>query len=161
MDKFERIVFLTAKMCDRIAQFALVVMMAIFFGNIFGRFFKCPIVGSMDIVSMAGGILVSFSIAYCAVQKGHVALTLVVDRLPQWVQIIIESITGIISTILFMVLAVYCGVWGTQVWQSHKLLGVIRLPVFPFIYVLGFGSFLLAFVLLVDLCKLIRKGIRK
>lgn len=140
---------------------ALVGLGGITIANIIGRLLSRPIPGAHSYATIFGLILVSLGMAYCQVNKGNLSMGLVIERLPQRAQAIVDSITSMVSTVLFMVLAWRCGVLGTQFWEEGLQIGVTGLPVYPFVYIIGFGSFMLALILMIDTYRNILKVMRR
>lgn len=154
----DRFVRLLSKYCDRIAQFGVVAMMLLAVGNILLRIVWRPIFGTYDIIEFIGAILVAFAIAYCAVQRGHIQVELVVARFPQRVQGIIGSITGLLSLGIFALITWQCLVLASDMWRVGEVSMSALLPFYPYIYGVGFGCALLCLVILVDLGKSLAKA---
>lgn len=123
--------------------------------------FNRPIFGAYDITQSLMVVFVSGGLAYCAIKKGHVAVDLVVSRLPQRAQVIIDSITGLLSIGIFSLIA-----WKTfelmQFMFGLKITSVVLLiPVFPFVGVVGLGAILLIIALLAELLNSLSKAVSK
>lgn len=144
--------------CKYIGHGILVLMAAIVVVSVLTRVAKVPLLGSVEMITMLAAVYTSFAVVYCAVWRGHIAITILVDRLPQRMQAIINTITGAISVVVFAAVGAMCGVWGTQVWHSHRVLLILGVPLFPFIYIVGFGCLMLALVLIADTYKLLSKS---
>ena len=155
LDQFVR---LLSKHCDRIAQFGVVAMMLLAVGNILLRMVWKPIFGTYDIIEFIGAILVAFAIAYCAVQRGHIQVELVVARFPQQVQGIIGSITGFLSLGIFALITWQCLVLASDMRRVGEVSMSALLPFYPYIYGVGFGIALLCLVILVDLMQSLVKA---
>lgn len=161
MKKFEKAVFSVAWLGRGIGKVALVGLTAIAIANIIGRLFHYPIPGAYAYVSLLGCILIAFSMAYCQVRKGHISIGFVMERLPQRGQAVIDSITSVIGVALFMVLAWRCVLLGTEAWEVGLQVGITGLPLYPFAYVIAFGSLLLALVLIVDAYKNLSQAVKR
>jgi len=155
---FDRIVRLLSKFSDRIAQLAVMAMLLLVVGNILLRVVWKPIFGTYDFVGFISAILVSFPLAYCAVQKGHIQVELVVSRFSQRAQGIIGSITGILSLGIFAVISWQCVLLANDKWRLGELSMTALLPFHPYIYGVAFGCILLCLVILVDLIKSMAKA---
>ena len=156
----EKLVHSLSRVCDRIAQGAVVAMMLLAVGNILLRIVWRPIFGTYDFVRFIGTILVAFAIAYCAVQRGHISVELVVARFPQRVQWIIGGITGILSLGIFGLITWQCLVLANDMWRLGELSMSAHMPFYPYIYGVAFGCALLCLVILVDLGKALAKAVR-
>lgn len=157
----ERAVYLLSRWSDRVAQGALVTIMLLIVGNVLLRIAWEPILGTYDLVSFLGAVLISFALAHCAVQKGHVAVGVVVERLSQRTQAITDSITGILSVGVFAMIGWQCIVYATKLWQGNVLSYTLLVPYFPLVYGVGFGCIILSLVLLVGFFKSVAKAVKK
>lgn len=160
MESFERVVNLIAEKSDRIAQVTTVIMMLIIVFNSIGRLIGYPIYGTEDYVSLLSIILVSFTIAYCATQKGHIQIDLVVSRFSQRIQGIVGTITNLLSLGLFSIASWQCIVLGMRMMQTGERSMSALIILYPFLFVVSFGCALLSFVILVDLGKSLTKAVK-
>lgn len=161
---FDRVVHSLSKFCDRIAQGAVMAMMLLVVANIIWRVVPKigrPIFGTYDVVGFIGATLVAFAIAYCAVQRGHISVELVVARFPQRVQGIIGSITGFLSLGIFAVITWQCVVLANDMRRVGEVSMSALLPFYPYIYGVAFGCALLCLVISVDLGKSLAKAVGK
>lgn len=157
----ERAVYALSRWGDRVAQGAVVTIMLLIVGNVLLRIVWKPILGTYDLVSFLGAVLISFALAHCAVQKGHVAIGVVVERLSQRAQAITDSITGIFSVGIFAVMGWQCIVYATKLWQSNVLSLTLLVPYFPVVYGVGFGCIMLSLVLLAGFFKSVAEAVKK
>jgi TRAP-type C4-dicarboxylate transport system permease small subunit len=161
MTRFEAIIQSLSRVCDKIARGAVVAMMLIVVANISLRPIWRPIYGTYDVVMLLCSVVVAFALGHCAIQGGHVFVELFVQRLPPRAQAIINSITGILGFSLFAMIAWQCWVYGTDIWRSGEVSMSVRIPLYPFMYGVGFGCAVLSLVVLVDLIKSLTKVVGK
>ena len=161
MDHFNRIIDFITKLCDRIAQAGVFVMLLILFANILGRKFWKPIYGTFDYVSFICAILVAFSIPYCALKKGHTQVELVVERFSERVQGIIGIITDILGLGTFSLVTWQCVVFAIDMKRCGELSMTTLLPFYPYVYGIAFGCALLCLVILADLIKSAVKAVKR
>ena len=160
MASFERIINLIAEKSDRIAQVTTFIMMLIIVLNSIGRLISYPIYGTEDYVSFLSIILVSFTIAYCAVRKGHIHIDFVVSRFSQRIQGIVGSITNLLSLGLFSIASWQCIVLGIRMMQTGEKSMTASIILYPFLFVVAFGCILLSLVIMVDLWKSLTKAVK-
>ncbi len=140
----------------------LALMMFLTAADVTGRYvFNRPILGSYEISEHMMAILVAFTIAYCAVQRGHVNVDLVISRLPQRTRAILRTFTDLLSLGLFSLIA----------WQSLYQAKVqyfagttspsLFFPVFPFIIITGLGFGLLSLVVLIQFFESLSQAVGK
>jgi TRAP-type C4-dicarboxylate transport system permease small subunit len=110
--------------------------------------FDHPILGTYELVGFITAMAVGLALAYCAFQDAHIAVGFIIDRLPQRVQSIIDTVVHGVSFIF----------WASAVWyfgkfaQAMKIKGLVspsaEIPVYPFIYLVALGLSGLCLVLL-------------
>lgn len=137
---------------------ALAGMMIITASDVFLRsIFNQPIKGSVDITECLMPILTTSGLAYVTIKKDHINADLLVLRLPLRVQLIINIVTDILSFI-FCFLVSWQSFLNTKA-MSHLgvTTGVLPIPKYPFVGVVGFGMLLITAMLLKDLLALFRE----
>jgi len=159
MKKFTGLVTGLSRVLNNIAGFCMVIVMMLVVTNIVLRvLFNRPILGTYEYVVFLTAVMIGLTLAYCAIQNGHLAVDFVVDRLPLKVQAVIDTLMNI--TALFF--------WGACVWQIGKyarsmaVSGVVspttQTPLSPFIYLVAFGILALSLVLLVKTIESVQKA---
>lgn len=124
-------------------------------------FFNRPITGSYDLTQYMMAILVASALAYCVVKKRNVVVELVVERLPLRVQIIIGSITSLLS-VGFLCLLTWKGyLYANELYNSGIVSVVLRIPNFPFAYIVSFGVACLTLVSLADFLHYLSKAVKR
>ncbi len=156
----ERLVHWVSEFCDRIAQVAVIAMMLLVVGNILGRLVWKPIYGTFDFVGFLGAILVALALAYCALKKGHIAVELIMMRLPERVQGIIGILTHMLSLGIFVLITWQCIVLGNDMRRSGELSMTALVPFYPYLYAIAFGCGLLCIVILIDIIKSLVKAVK-
>ena len=140
----------------------LVLMMFLTAADVTGRYvFNRPILGSVELTEFMMATVVAFCIAYCAVMKGHVRVEVIVSRLPQRAQAIIDSITCFVGLGLFSLITWQCFVNMKLLFASKLTSSVLLIPVFPFAGVVGIGSACLTLVLLTDFLDSLSQAVKK
>ena len=140
----------------------LAALMVLTAGDVTLRYvFNRPIVGSYDLTEYMMAIIVSFGLAYCAFFKGHVRVDLVVSHFSQRAQAVIDSITGLLSVILFSVITWQSFVYMQLLSASGLKSTVLLIPRFPFAGLVCLGSAFLTLVLLANLLEFLSKVVRK
>jgi TRAP-type C4-dicarboxylate transport system permease small subunit len=157
---FERIIRPFIRICDYIAQAAVVVMMLLVVGNILLRIVWKPILGTYDLAGFIGAIIVAFAIAYCSLQKGHIQVEFLMERFSGRVQGIIGSVTGILSLGIFSLATWQCIVLANDMRRTGEVSMSAHISFYPYIYGVAFGCALLCLVILIDLIKSVVKAVR-
>jgi len=96
-------------------------------------------------------IVVAFALAYTQVHKGHVSVDLVISRFSPRVQAVINTITYFLGLGIFSLIT-----WRSIIYAESLRLGgftssALYIPIYPFVYVIAFGSAILCLVLIYNL----------
>ena len=153
----ERISNELARLLYWMAGTAIIVMMVLTCGDVILRFFRRPIPGTYELVCFLGAVAVAFAMAHTTVQKGHVAVSLLVRLFPARIQGLVESITSTFGFIFFALVAWQSVLYGNDLYTSGEVSLTLQLPFYPFIYGIGFSAAAVCLVLLTDLFKNLMK----
>ena len=161
-DLLSRVVRTASEALHSVGITVLGLMMLLTAADVTLRYvFDRPVTGSYDLTVYMMAIVVAFGLAYCAVMKGHVRVELVVSRLPQRAQAILNSITCLVGLGLFSLITWQCFVNMKLLFASKLTSSVLLIPVFPFAGLVGIGSAFLTLVLLTDFLDFLSQAVRR
>lgn len=148
----ERVTTFVTKILTIIAAAALTIMMFLTAADVGCRYFlNSPIPGALELAEFLMAIIVPFSVAYCALQKSHVAVELIVDFFPQKVRKFCHFIITI-PTIGFILLISWQNYYNIiDVYDQKLTSAVLKIPAYPFAIPLAIGSFIFAVIVFVHL----------
>jgi TRAP-type C4-dicarboxylate transport system permease small subunit len=135
---------------NALAGAAVIVMMLLTCADVLLRLMRHPIPGTYELVGFLGTVIVAFAMALTSLEKGHIAVEILVERLPARVQTGIEAVTSLIGASLFSFLAWQSLIYATDMRQSGEVSVTLTMPIYPFIYGIAAGSALLVAVLVAD-----------
>ena len=137
------------------------MMMFLTAADVFLRyFFNRPVHAAFELTEYLMVIVIALTLTYCAIKKGHVRVEVVVSRSPQRVQAVIRSIVTVLGLGLFSLITWQSAIQAEVIQASGAYSGVLRLPVYPFVWVLFVGSGLISLVFLRDLCESVVHAVR-
>jgi len=67
---------------NTLAGAAVIIMMLLTCADILLRLLRHPIPGTYEMVGFLGTVIISFSLAYTSIEKGHIAVEILVEKLP-------------------------------------------------------------------------------
>jgi TRAP-type C4-dicarboxylate transport system permease small subunit len=138
------------------------MMMLLITMDVFLRYsFNRPVKGSFELVEFMMAVVICLGMAYTGVQKGHVAVELLVSRFSPRVQALIDSFNWLVSMGLFLLISWKAVAQARVVGVSGLASSVLHVPVFPFLLVLAFGSGFLCLVFLVNFIDSVSRVMRK
>ena len=139
-----------------------VAMMIITVVHGIGRYgFDRPIPGLIELSSymlVGGGILVG---AYTMVLKGHITIGMLVDRLSERTQALIDSITYILCLVFAIVALWQAFVQGLFLMPTGQSSNILDIPVFPFLFIIGIGWGLLCLAIVMHLVHFLPRAVKK
>lgn len=150
MKRIESMIALLSRRVNWIAAVSIVGIMLLTVADIVLRLFRHPIPGAYEIAGMLGGVAVAFSLAYTSVEKGHIAVDLLMERISPRPRALITGVYSIISAMFFGVVSWQCVLYGFDIQRSGEVSLSIRMPLHPFVYGTAFGFLLVAAVLVIE-----------
>jgi TRAP-type C4-dicarboxylate transport system permease small subunit len=112
--------------------------------------FNQPIPGSFEITEFIMPILVTFGFAYCALEKGHVQVELLVSRLSKRGQALMNSVASLIFFGLFALITWQSWLRVKGMMHVGQMSIVLDIPVYPFVLTIAVGSAALCLIVLRD-----------
>lgn len=152
---------LISKFLDKIAGWTMVATMILIVGNILLRsIIKQPILGTYEYAGFLTALIIGLSLAYCAVQNGHIAVTFIAEKFPPIIQFVIDAAMNIISFIFLSLASWHTGKYAYSMILSGEVSPTTKTPFYPFIYLVTFGLSMLSLVVLFKLIEFIRRGVK-
>jgi len=141
-----------SRVMDRLAGFCIVLMMLLIVSNIILRaVFKHPLVGTIDFVNILIALTIGLSIAYCAVQDGHIAIEFFVDKMPVSVAAAIELIINLVTLIFWGFAAWYMLGFAQSMNANGQVAATSQIPLSPVAYIIALGLMAICLVILSQL----------
>jgi TRAP-type C4-dicarboxylate transport system permease small subunit len=131
-----------------IAGIALVLMMLLVVFNALKRIFSDPISGTVEIVSWLGAITGVFALGYTQLNKGHVYIDLLLDKLPTIIHKVIHTFMNVLSMFFFLIAAWQITIYGLNLRNDGVVSQTIQFSFYPLVILcsLGFFGLVLALV---------------
>lgn len=141
-----------SRIANAVGVSSLFIVMILISADVFGRYFLGkPITGSFEITDMMMVLIVFLGIAYAGAKGEHVSLKdLLLDKLPDRASGFIETTTDILSLGLIGLIVWQCFIQASRLHQNGSVSEILRVPVFPFLWIAAIGCALLCLVLLKD-----------
>ena len=144
-----------ADLLNAIAGWSLAVMTALTCADVILRLFRHPILGTYELVGFLGAAVASFAMAHTTLNRGHVAVEVLVTNLPHGLRRFIYLISQILSIFLFALLAFESVRYGNDFRASGEVSLTLRFPFFPVLYGISFSSLVVCLVLLIDFFRVL------
>jgi TRAP-type C4-dicarboxylate transport system permease small subunit len=130
-----------------LAGAALVGVMLLIGADIVGRIFGRPVPGAYELVSLAGGLIIGLALPATSAAKGHVSTDIMLARLSKRSRIILNVMTRLISTAVFLLAGYGMVMMGIRLRVSGEVTAVLALPFYYIAYAVG-GAFWIQILIL-------------
>lgn len=160
MFKLEKIVRALSLKFNWIAAGAIIFMMGLTCLDVVLRLFRNSIPGTYEFIGLFGSLVISFSLAYTSIEKGHIAVEILVQKLSQKAQAFFGFITGIFSLLFFIMVSWRSFVYAMELMNSGEVSLTVQFPTYPFVLGITLGCALQSLVLFAETVKSL-KGVLK
>jgi TRAP-type C4-dicarboxylate transport system permease small subunit len=142
----------------KISMYLILLMMFITVADVVGRyFFNRPILGVFELTRFGLGAIVCTALGFSQINKVHIAINLLVSRLPQGWQNIIETFNYLVAFVTFVIVTWQMFVYTGRLYTSGQVTSVLGVSIYPFVLISALGVTLFTLVLFWDLIKAIYK----
>lgn len=137
----------------RVGGTALVAMMVITCFDVVFRYFDHPIFGAVEIVSFMATIVLACAMPLTDVENGHVGVDLFVRKLSPRTQAIVDSITALLSTVLFGLVAWQMFLYGNTMKRSGEVSMSLEFPSYILVYLVAVAFTVLSLVIFTNFLR--------
>jgi TRAP-type transport system small permease protein len=156
MNFLERIIPRANQFFLWIAGCAVVTIMLLAIGNMVIRAFYRPFGATYEVISLLITVVCVFSLGASQINKVHITVNLLVDKLPPKIRKPLEITVYFFNAILFSTVTwqfiLYAGRLAERAYASDAL----KVPLAPLVYAVAFGFGFLSLVMIMDLFRLVR-----
>lgn len=151
---FKRWVNRASGILDGIGAILLLILMFQGAADVIGRkFFNSPISGTLPRAQLIVAAMVFFSWGYSHIAGAHVKVDLIISRLSDRGQAIVNFTTTLMALILFGLIT-WRGIMTAKLYHEvGRLVDTIHWPLAPFQLLVSVGALVLCLVLITDLIK--------
>ena len=152
INRLEKVTDFITRILTVIGAAALTIMMFLTAADVAGRyFFNRPISGALEVVEFLMAIIVPCCIAYCAQQRSHVAVDLIVDHFPKTARSVCHFLVTLpsIGFILLICWQNYLYIFETS--ESNMTSAVLQIPAYPFVIPVAVGTAVYALIMFIQL----------
>ena len=138
---------------------AVVAMMLLSAADVVLRIFGRPIPGTYELVGFLGALVVSFALAFTSMEKGNIAVEILVEKLPLRTRLAIDAFCNLAGAFLFCVIGFQAFIYALDIKSSGEVSPTLHIPAYPFIFGISLGCALLCLLLTADFIKSLRRTI--
>lgn len=140
-----------------IAGSTLAFMMVMTLLDVLMRNIGHPIVGSMEIISFCGSVVIGFAIPYTSWKKAHVYVDMLVDKMSSHGKMVMDSVTRCMGIALFLFIGYNFILYGLDLLRTGEVSASFKLPFYPIAWGLALSCFLESVTLFCDLLRTVKE----
>ena len=137
-----------------IGGLGLVFIVLITTSDVILRAFRRPILGTYEIVSFTGCVVVLFALPMTSWLHAHIYVDFVVEKFSPGVQKVINVCTRCMVIFLFSLFAWNLMKYGMDLQRIGEVSSTLKIPFYPVVYAAGVCCFVQCLVLLCDIAKI-------
>jgi len=137
-----------------IGGLGLVFIVLITTSDVILRAFRRPILGTYEIVSFTGCVVILFALPLTSWLHAHIYVDFVVEKFSPGVQKAINVSTRCLVTFLFILFAWNLVTYGTDLHRVGEVSTTLKIPYYPVVYAAGVCCFVQCLVLVCDIVKI-------
>lgn len=134
-----------------LAGFFLVMMVVLACSNMVLRALWFPVKGTFELMGFSGALAAAFSLAATQRGKGHITVTLLKGRLPNWLEKALVLFSFVLSSGFFVLVGWHCGQRAFGIWRLGELSETLQVVYYPVVFAVAVGFIALAVALITDL----------
>ena len=140
-----------------IGALCLVCMTLLTCTDVIGRFFRHPILGSMEIVGFMATIAIAMALPYTHKIGSHVGVEILVRQFSEKTQSIIDIVTRVLSIFLFAIVTWQMALYALSMQRSGEVSMNLEFPIYVIIYITSFCLLILTLAILQETFDRIKK----
>ncbi len=139
----------------------LFLMMMLTVVDVFLRVFGKPLVGTYELVAIAGAIVVGFAIPQTSLDKGHINVDFMMENRSVLTRQIFSVFTKLMGITLFGLLSWNLFLKANHLYKAGDVSLTLQIPYYPAAYGLAFAALIECFVLIIDIITIFDSGEKK
>jgi TRAP-type C4-dicarboxylate transport system permease small subunit len=154
MGRLIRTVLKLAQLINVIAGGFLTLMMLLTVADVILRSFRRPILGTYELVSFAGAIVIGFALPLTSWTKGHIYVDMILEKFPKPLRKFFDTCTKLMGFGFFLISGWMLIKVGMKIHQTGEVSFTLHMPIHPIAYGLGICCFIQCLVYLCDIVKI-------
>jgi TRAP-type C4-dicarboxylate transport system permease small subunit len=121
--------------------------------NVALRIFQVPLSGTYEVVSFLGAIVTAGALGYTQKRKDHIVVDILSDKFPSKVKGVLDRVNYVLIFVFFVIVSWQTFVYGKRLLQTGELSETLKIPYYPFVFLVSIGFAVLALTIFLDLIE--------
>ena len=158
----ERVTDVALKTLHYVGMVFALLMMMLTTVHAVGRYlFGLPVPGLVELSSYMMVTMIFLTAPYTALVKGHIAIGVIVDRLSERTQAIIDIFIYLLCLVVSVIAAWQTFVRGFYIMEEKQVSTILSIPNAPFIFIVAIGWSMFSVAILIHIVNSISRGVKK
>jgi TRAP-type C4-dicarboxylate transport system permease small subunit len=146
MQKYHEFVLNMTRKLDFWSGISLALMMIIITVNVILRKLDITFGQAPEYVQFLMAMCVGLGVAHCAVCKGHIEISMFVDKMPERLRRFFEVLVNAAILIFVASASYFLADYGVGYIKAGTVGMISRMPLYPFVWITSLGFFMYCFV---------------
>jgi TRAP-type transport system small permease protein len=125
------------------------------------RILHTPLAGSLELSQLTLSMVFFTSLAYCAVNNGHIIVDTLIMTFNKSVRRVLQIVMHFLSLGTLVIVAWQLFLYAAKMYGAEQSTAMLGIPIFPVVYVAAISTTLLALVFLVQFISLVAEAAHK
>lgn len=134
----------------------LTFLMLLTVADVILRAFRKPILGTYELVALAGAVVIAFALPLTSWNRGHISVDFLVAKLPMPIKRILGIFTRSLGMGFFLLSGCFLLKMGLKLYRSGEVTLTLQMPFYPVTYAVAFCCFVQCLVYLCDIIRIVR-----
>ena len=154
MSGFEKTVTAISRFLNGIAGISLIFLMSLTIVDVILRGFNKPLVGTYELVALAGAVVIGFSMPRTATLRGHIYVDFLIAKFSRKVRNLFNIATRLLVLLLLLFIGWNLFKYGWDLQRSGEVSLTLQMPFYPVAYGVGICCFVQCLVMVCDIIKI-------
>jgi len=155
------ITLLSHRIGDLGLAFLMAMVLLIVVDVVSRRIFNSPLSFSFELIELLLVTTVFLALVYTTSVQRHISVDVLTSRFSAKARTITDRVTDFISLVVFALIGWRSIVQAGRIWEMGKETGILGIPIYPFLYVVAFGSIIASLIILVSLINSMIEAAKK
>jgi TRAP-type C4-dicarboxylate transport system permease small subunit len=156
-----KVIDLLSRYLNYIAGIIITAVMLLTVADVGGRYlFSNPVTGTKELTEVAMVTVTFLAVGLVTLMQEHIKVDLLVGHLSIKGQAIFDSVTHILGIAVCIILIWQNSLQAIEVFQRQLYTALLRIPLYPFYWVIVVGLVLMSIIMIMQLIKNIYKVVK-
>jgi TRAP-type C4-dicarboxylate transport system permease small subunit len=151
MEKLRLFAMRWGKLTDILAGISLTFIIVLTVCDVILRYFGMPILGTYEIVSMGGALIIGISSFFSYWKKSHVRVDTFVNKYPKAIRHVLHILTRLAILFIVGLTGLSLIVMGFDLLEHHEVTATLKVLYYPIVWAVGVSFLMICLAVVYDM----------